>query len=123
MFSSLAFSKQFLEKLWRFLQASSDSKAGDDNAAAILVFCDLFSHYLVALNDVDFLKYHTESNDGIKNAGSIMAKDVIVHLNGILHELYWTNPVLATEIELGNPRARMLLSGTNLWNSLFKSEK
>lgn len=118
--SSLAFSKQFLEKLWKFLQVSSDSKARDDNAVAILVFCDLFSHYLVALNDVDFLKYHTENNHGVENTGNIMAKDVIVYLNGILHELYWTNPVLATEIEFGNPRARMLLSGTNLWNSLYE---
>ena len=118
--SPLAFSKQFLEKLWKLVETSLESKDEENSTSLILVFCDLFSHYLVALSDVDFLKYHTDSTGEISNPGRIMAKDIIILLNGVLHELYWTNPVLVSEIQFGNPRAQLLLSGTNLWNSLYE---
>jgi hypothetical protein len=109
--SKLAFSKQILEKLWHNLQSSSPTEG------ARIVFCELFSHYLVPLSDSDFLKYHTEYGDGCTG---LLAKDVVVCLNEMLYDVYWTKPVLAAEIQSGNSRARFLLAGTKLWNSLYE---
>jgi ubiquitin-protein ligase E3 C len=108
--SPLAFSKQFLEKLWRHVRSSSDD-------SATIVFCDLFSHYLVALSDVDFVNYHTDHGDVPTD---VMAKDVVVYLNQALYDVYWNKPVLAIEMQPGNVKARILLSGTKLWNSLYE---
>lgn len=108
--SQLAFSKQFLAKLWRYVQSSSDD-------AAMIVFCDLCSHYLVALSDVDFVKYHTDYGDAPTD---VMAKDIVVSLNQALYDVYWNKPVLAVEMQPGSLRARTLLSGTKLWNMLYE---
>eukprot|EP00980_Cylindrotheca_fusiformis_P022067 scaffold8962_cov123-Cylindrotheca_fusiformis.AAC.3 len=108
--SPLAFSKQLLEKLWRNIQSSSDQ-------SAMVVFCDLFSHYLVALSDADFVKYHTNHGD---KPTVLKAKDIIVGLNKVLYDVYWNKPVLATEMKPGNVKARTLLSGTKLWNSIYE---
>jgi len=109
--SKLAFDRFCQEALWKHaLQSNSE--------IAFSVFCDLLAHYLVALSDVDFLQYHTTySGEGRKG---IMAQDVIEHLRSVLYELYWTKPVMVTEIQLNNPRGRLLLSATKVWNLLYE---
>lgn len=118
--SPLAFSKPFLEKIWKYCQESSRSSS----ELAVSVFCDLFGHYMVALSDVDFLRYHTHHDPpgghGGTRKSSVMAQDIIVHLRSILYELYWTKPVLETEMEVHCGRGRLLLAATKVWNALYE---
>lgn len=90
-------------------------------------FCDLFSHHLLAVDDDEFLeRYFSTSTDSTQR---IMAGDVVLSLKNILNDLYWVNPVLAADISesktgvdsiLRFQRARLLISGTKLWNSLYE---
>ena len=103
------------------------------------LFCDLFAHNLIALRDNQFLLSHTRSE---RSTVPILAEQVISRLQIILYELYWTKPVRADDFKLilGDGltlgptglvastedeqvaafRARLLLTGTKLWNSLYE---
>jgi len=91
-------------------------------------FCDLFSHHLLAVDDDEFLeRYFSPTN--CNAPGKIVAGDIVLSLKKILNDLYWVNPVLAADISetktdaesiLRFQRARLLISGTKLWNSLHE---
>lgn len=110
---------------------------------ALSLFSDLFAHNLIALKDEQFLENHTTRRE---SSVSILAENVILRLQTFLYELYWTKPVRAADFKLilgegsgiaTNPnyagvlaltedeqfsaaRARLLLTGTKLWNSLYE---
>eukprot|EP00934_Nitzschia_sp_Nitz4_P007962 Nitzschia sp. Nitz4//scaffold40_size135432//76414//79359//NITZ4_003250-RA/size135432-processed-gene-0.43-mRNA-1//1//CDS//3329551237//7952//frame0 len=113
--SPLAFNQAFQSKLWEYFQQTTSE-------LALVVFCDLFSHYLVALGDNDFLKSHTTVDlaSQIPSVKGVLALDVINSLRTCLFELYWNSPVLASEVTVSNTRGRLLLSGTKLWNVLYE---
>jgi len=114
---------------------------------AMLVFSDLFSQQLLALDDEEFLSLYTDHNqNAIRGSPTtlIRAKDIIVAMRDILYDLYWNRPVTASEIAVPSrylsldhrramtghydietteercQRGRLLLSGTKLWNSLYE---
>ena len=92
-------------------------------------FCDLFSHHLLAVDDDEFLERYFSNDEESSALVKIKAGDVVVSLKKILNDLYWVNPVLASDIsEVKNDsesiirfqRARLFISGTKLWNSLYE---
>jgi len=129
--SAIGFSRPFLSKLWSTLQQhlaqlqniiASTTTARDVNYLYIqqeqktiqvfTIFCDLFSHHLISLNDQEFVNQYANDND-------TMAQDIIIHLRDVLYQLYWTKPVLITDLKTSS-RFRLLLSGTKLWNALLE---
>jgi len=146
LLARLAFHDPFLYRLWErsfqsatMLMSLPSSKAADLSGLASAYeifssFCDTFSHHLLAVNDDDFLKrYHHPADDlaseAIHAEDRIAAKDIVISLKNILNDLYWVQPVLASDImnsqddpesTLRFQRARLLLSGTKLWNSLYE---
>jgi ubiquitin-protein ligase E3 C len=110
--SQLAFSRPFLETLWAHVQTPAASPM------SVAVFCDVTCHYLIALSDVEFLKYHTTATT--HEGSTIIAQQLIEYLRGVLYELYWNKPVLASDVNLTDGRGRLLLSGTKLWKSLYE---
>lgn len=125
--SPLAFNKPFMLKLWSYAaQCPSDNEASSAHKdLALSVFCDLFAHYLVALSDVDFLQFHTEVDTGSRSVSAtaskgIMATDIIGSLRSVLHDLYWSRPVVVSDVTFQLPRGRLLLAGTKVWNSLYE---
>mmetsp|Transcript_1456 Transcript_1456/g.1955 ORF Transcript_1456/g.1955 Transcript_1456/m.1955 type:complete len:1097 (+) Transcript_1456:122-3412(+) len=120
--SQLAYSEPFLDGLWRqtllfLVNGSADEKL---TLYATIVFCDVFSHHLISLSDKDFLECYTTAN----SKPVILAEHVVTYLKPLLHDLYWNKPVLAADVkaddDIAHLRARMLLSGTKLWNSLYE---
>ncbi|KAG7365330.1 HECT-domain ubiquitin-transferase [Nitzschia inconspicua] len=112
--SALAFNHAILDGLWKYIQ----QKRSD---LALCMFADLFSHYLVALSDEDFLRLHCNTEKYGRPTGSIvMASDLVRCYGAVLHEVYWSKPVVSYDIEMDNPRGRLILSGTKLWNSLHE---
>ncbi|MGK3748548.1 MAG: hypothetical protein ACI8RD_000840 [Bacillariaceae sp.] len=113
--SPLAFNHAILKGLWNRIQ-EQQQQCG----VILTIFADLFSHYLVALSDDDFIKYHCNSfsEGGVENI--IMAKDLVLRYGQVLHEVYWTKPVISNEIQMDNVRGRLILSGTKLWNSIYE---
>ena len=112
--SHLALDHTCLRHLWSHLQTNNMH----DDTAAMIVFCDVLAHHLISLSDSLFLSSFTTWSRHSTN--HILIKDVIVKLRMILHDLYWQRPVLANDITLNNYNARLLLSGTKLWNSLYE---
>lgn len=113
--SPVAFNKTILQSLWALTQQQSRLEW------CVAVFADLFSHYLVALSDQDFLNYHSPSHI-IDNPVStaIFAKDLVAYYGSVLYDMYWAKPVVADEIRVDSARGRLILSGTKLWNSLYE---
>jgi hypothetical protein len=143
LLAKLAFSDSFLERMWERSALIADMLAAnlktEKNASAMASacevlssFCDCFSHQLLAVNDDDFLRryHHSEGSPAPAASGpAIVAKDVVRVLRMILNDLYWIRPVLASDManfqndpdsNLRFQRARLLLSGTKLWNSLYE---
>ena len=118
--SHLAFDQTFLTQLWCHLQTNNNNNNNNshDDAAAMIVFCDVFAHHLISLSDSQFLSNFTSWSHHTTN--HILVNDVIVKLRIILHDLYWQRPVLANDINVNNNNARLLLSGTKLWNSIYE---
>jgi len=112
--SPLAFNPTILGALWNFIQ-----KEGQ-RGLLLSIFSDLFSHYLLALSDDDFVKYHCSNDSSTSFENRINAKDLVVRYGQELHELYWTKPVICSEIQMDSTRGRLILSGTKLWNSLYE---
>jgi len=120
--SPLAFNQTILCSLWNHVRERTG-----DCGLVLSIFSDLFSHYLVALSDEDFIKYHctsTSSGSGSDRTADaehrILARDVVARYNKELHELYWTKPVVVNEIQMDSARGRLMLSGTKLWNALHE---
>lgn len=142
LLARLAFHDQLLSGLWeRTLHdmrlLTSQSTAASESLPAYEVFsafCDTFAHHLLAVNDDDFLeRYHQLSSNvlsqNLPGRKNLDAKDIVVVLRKILNDLYWVRPVLASDVTIAHndaesrfrfERARLLLSGTKLWNSLYE---
>jgi len=120
--SQLTYSKTFIETLWRqtLLLLVNGSKDEDLTLYTTIVFCDVFSHHLISLSDKHFLECYTTAN----SKPIILAEHVVSYLKPLLHDLYWNKPVVAADVKaeenVANLRARMLLSGTKLWNALYE---
>ncbi len=147
LLSKLAFNPQFMEGLWAHVQhniQSLSNKTGSDEDlhtqemvrvyGAIMCFCDLFAHQMLALNDEEFLLSFTELNPNGSAKYQIRAVDVINIVKQQLYEVYWSKPIVADDFNLASSyiagqleyevltkyhRGRVLLSGTKLWNSIY----
>jgi len=139
LLSKLAFHPTFLETLWvcakhqlssvAFTNALGGKTAEDLVKAysAIGCFCDLFSHQLMALDDEEFLISFTNMNPNGKSRSQILAADVVETMKTLLYEMYWSKPVVSSDYDfpfnhdsvVTFQRARLLLSGTKVWNSLY----
>ena len=148
LLSKLAFNPTFMENLWahvlhqlRCLSVSPSKEKGDHReqdimniSSAVTCFCDLFSHQLLALDDEDFLMAFTDMNPNGKAKSRILAVDVIVHIKQMLHEVYWSKPATTADFFVPSSptmgslefdeiqkyhKARLMLSGTKLWNSIY----
>ena len=139
LLSKLAFHPTFLETLWvgakrqlssvAFVNGLGGKTAEDLVKAysAIGCFCDLFSHQLMALDDEEFLISFTNKNPNGKSRSQILAADVVDTMRTLLYEMYWSKPVVSSDFDfpfnhdsvVTFQRARLLLSGTKVWNSLY----
>jgi ubiquitin-protein ligase E3 C len=137
LLSKLAFHPTFYERLW--MHANSKIKcidvaftSVDDSCTmtnklyeSLICFCDIYTHQLLALDDEEFLLFFTSMNQHGSPRSVVIASDIIEMMKNILHTLYWSNPVGITDFSIdqdssfGIHRARMLLSGTKLWNALY----
>jgi ubiquitin-protein ligase E3 C len=112
--SPLAFNHTILEGLWKRINEFMSN-------LTLCILADLFSHYLAALNDDDFLRLHcTTEKYGRPVASKIMAADLVITYGALLHELYWTKPVVSYDMDMDNERGCLILSATKLWNSLYE---
>ena len=140
LLSKLAFNETFVYGMWERTRQSmsllvSQSKNIDLSAVTSACemcssFCDTFAHTLLAVDDDDFLRRYYQSDDSKasgQNNKVMNAKDIVLVLKTILNDLYWVRPVLASDITnvqsdpestLRFQRARLLLAGTKLFNSL-----
>jgi ubiquitin-protein ligase E3 C len=113
------------------------------------LFSDLFAHHLIAVNDEQFVNSYTKLRSATTGNDEqvILVDDVIVHMRTVLNELFWTKPVCASDLKVIvssglshflrstsiNPliapsnesctppiRARLLLTGTKLYNALYE---
>lgn len=140
--SQLAFAGggKMIEQLW--LAVLAQTGPGDDTSSQdavtctmLIVFCDVFAHSLIAMSDEKFLQQYTDINSSDSTTRPVMAAQVIGHLRTMLHEVYWTKPVILGDIKLASSssttsaapedalramRARFILSGTKLWSSLYE---
>jgi ubiquitin-protein ligase E3 C len=124
------------------------STANEGYCFSLALFSDLFAHHLIVMKDEQFLSNFTTCllpTVGFKPSVSI--EDIIQHFKTVLYELYWTKPVckidcrlilgttkcdlfqkssvsqlIATSDDdcLAAVRARLLLTGTKLWNSIYE---
>jgi ubiquitin-protein ligase E3 C len=144
LLAKLAFHESLLHGIWGIaeesasiitisLVTSSSLSSADANymSAAyetLSAFCDIFAHWNLATDDDLFLqKYH---NTDLTEKS--LAKELVITLKNILNELYWVRPVLAADIsgrqtsfndrdaEFRFQRARLMLSGTKLWNCMYE---
>ena len=129
LLTKLAFHQEFLENLFRFTQSHVYHNAPlSMKYTALSVFCDIFSHRLIAMTDDQFLFLHTNMvGDRV-----IMAETVITQLRDWLYEMYWSRPVRAqdvivpfrfdvsTDATCEALRGRLFLTGTKLWNTLYE---
>ena len=134
LLSSLSFNSELLGKLWSFAKGTGGLGVFSDRDAmatveAMVVFCDLFSHQLMAVDDDEFVARFTTHAAG----DDIFVAEVVSRLRRCLYELYWARPVTrkdvrvpsridgeGLEVEFNCHRLRLLLSGTKLFNSLHE---
>jgi ubiquitin-protein ligase E3 C len=129
LLTKLAFSEDFVEKLWRYVLVQvTNCEPSYLTFAAFSVFSDIFAHRLIALRDDQFLEAHTTMN----GSRVILAEVVIARLRDFLYELYWNQPVRAADVKppfaspMGDEqrhealRGRLMITGTKLWNSLYE---
>lgn len=145
LLSKLAFQSKWMEAFWYYTKMKMygledetvDPLLYSQNSinafSTISLFCDLFAHSLLALDDEEFLSLYTSQNMNGRNKSSICVLEVIEMLRSNLYKLYWSRPVRAEEVMIPsrtlhrsqedkelNQRARFFLSGTKLWNSLYQ---
>eukprot|EP00550_Attheya_septentrionalis_P004711 CAMPEP_0198293348 /NCGR_PEP_ID=MMETSP1449-20131203/16620_1 /TAXON_ID=420275 /ORGANISM="Attheya septentrionalis, Strain CCMP2084" /LENGTH=1294 /DNA_ID=CAMNT_0043992895 /DNA_START=157 /DNA_END=4041 /DNA_ORIENTATION=- len=141
LLSALAFNDNFLEGLWLCIGELSSSVKPNEFSLTLTsvvsttaVFCDCFSHRLLATDDDEFLTQYTNTS-GSNAKTRISAETLVLKLRLALHELYWSRPVVASDIgapscldmsesdsdlALCRQRARLLISGTKLFNALYE---
>lgn len=137
LLSNLSFNSELLGELWSFVKGLANGGLGvySDSEAlatveAMLVFCDLFAHQLMAVDDDEFVARYT-SNDN--NDVVIVADEVVSHVRRCLYDTYWARPVTRKDVLVPSRvervnletifnchRLRLLLSGTKLFNSLHE---
>jgi len=120
-----------LEQLWRhvllLLVNGCDQEKEEEvqlHWLTLSVFCDIFAHHLIGVSDAEFLEQYTFSSG---STVVVSAEHVIARLRDVLYDLYWTQPVLSSHFRVvllctNVPalKARLLLSGTKVWNSLYE---
>eukprot|EP00529_Nitzschia_sp_RCC80_P008711 CAMPEP_0113504138 /NCGR_PEP_ID=MMETSP0014_2-20120614/34557_1 /TAXON_ID=2857 /ORGANISM="Nitzschia sp." /LENGTH=1177 /DNA_ID=CAMNT_0000399231 /DNA_START=113 /DNA_END=3643 /DNA_ORIENTATION=- /assembly_acc=CAM_ASM_000159 len=114
--SPVAFSKTIMDAIW--LGVKNDRF--QDRYLGQTLFADLFSHYLMPLSDLDFLRLHVGRPEDMNEGILILASEVVAFYKDALYEVYWTKPVLADDVEVDNPKGRLILSGTKLFNILYE---
>ena len=137
LLSKLAFNESFVQSMWERASYSarvitSQSTISPSTAVsycdAFSSFCDTFSHQLLAVDDATFLERYNQSENSTQK-DRMNAKDIVLTLKSVLNDLYWVRPVLASDItsaqsdiesKLRLQRARILLSGTKLYTSLYE---
>ncbi|KAL7469325.1 hypothetical protein ACHAXS_009603 [Conticribra weissflogii] len=146
LLAKIAFHAQMLNHLWAystrqsslfpFSSSSIDTRCAASAYEVLTAFCDTFSHHLLAVDDDEFLeKYASEVK---RSPDQILAEKVVDFVKTILDDLYWVRPVLASDITMAQhvkqstnrgsnlesflrfQKARLILSGTKLWNSLYE---
>lgn len=145
LLSKLAFNSMFMESLWSYskfqLERTKYSNRVGSNVVdrlqaycAMVLFSDLFSHQLMALDDEELLSTYTAENKDGKARSSILVADIIDQLRELLYDLYWARPVVVNDYNIPassdisksdeelerHYRGRLLLSGTKLWNALYE---
>ena len=143
LLSKLAFNEAFVQSMWkrasysaRVITSQSILSMNPSTAVsycdAFSSFCDTFSHQLLAVDDATFLERYHQSDESKLLVGQkdrMNAKDIVLALKSVLNDLYWVRPVLASDItsaqsdpesKLRLQRARILLSGTKLYTSLYE---
>ena len=117
----LALNDEFLTAFWQYILV----RQGQSNITyyqAMSIFCDIFAQKLIALRDEHFLQRY------IPNVGEQVRLDVcqvVQILRDALYEQYWSRPIKSQDFDtLVEPtqkaRARLLLTGTKLWNVLYE---
>lgn len=120
--SQLAYSKPFLEALWRQTLVLMMNGTEDEEVMFLCttLFCDIFAHHLISVSDKDFLQDYTTENSN----PTILAEHVVRNLKTVLYDLNWNKPVVASDVRVAEEvqchRARLLLSATKTWNSLYE---
>eukprot|EP00559_Dactyliosolen_fragilissimus_P004073 CAMPEP_0184861066 /NCGR_PEP_ID=MMETSP0580-20130426/5841_1 /TAXON_ID=1118495 /ORGANISM="Dactyliosolen fragilissimus" /LENGTH=825 /DNA_ID=CAMNT_0027358429 /DNA_START=1494 /DNA_END=3968 /DNA_ORIENTATION=+ len=112
LLSKLAFYPGLLESIWKHIQSYLHNKRAIRNAQSIYsymtVFCDLFAHRLLAVDDDEFLANYSKQHQqifmdegmnykfkpNVDDLKRIYAVDVVSELRDMLYDLYWANPVL-----------------------------
>eukprot|EP00956_Cyclotella_meneghiniana_P021989 scaffold40821_cov51-Cyclotella_meneghiniana.AAC.4 len=149
LLAKLAFNEPSLNGLWgvakeqAFLITNSlstpSSLSGVDVVELIhayetlSIFCDMFSHWNLAMDDDLFIEKYHNPDISMTSPVCYLAKELVGTLKTILNDLYWVRPVLASDISnrqaivqhdressIRFQRARLLLSGTKLWNCLYE---
>jgi len=149
LLSKLAFQSKFMEQLWSYVCTQlkfvkqKQKTQHDDNLrtkqhiniiSSTTLFCDLFVHQLLAMDDEEFLLSYTTKNSNGKRRSSIDIIHLIEVLKSNLYDLYWGRPVIVSDVILQThlsqsctlqdnescQRVRLLLSGTKLWNTLYQ---
>lgn len=146
LLAKIAFYAPVLNSLWAystrqssfhtFPSSSKDSHFVASDYEVLTAFCDAFSHHLLAVDDDEFLERY--ASEVSRSKGQILAKDVVSFLRTFLDDLYWVRPVLAADITMTQhflqskivgfniesflrfQKARLILSGSKLWNSLYE---
>jgi ubiquitin-protein ligase E3 C len=98
--------------LWNLIY-NNKSRGNSHYYKVASVFCDVFSHALLPVDDDEFADV----------SSYISIPEVVQFLNQELFEVYWVHPVLLTPSfndEVDDGRFRFLLSGTKLFNSLHE---
>jgi hypothetical protein len=93
---SVGLSREVLEALWRNVLVLVVNGSAQEELAlvATTLFCNVFSHHSIALSDEEFFQHYTTAH----GSQVILAEYAIVHLRTMLHDLYWSKPVLATDV-------------------------
>jgi ubiquitin-protein ligase E3 C len=121
--SKLASSTSFLEALWTHSLLLMINGTDSEGMLCICttIFCDIFSHHLISLSDKDFLASYAHSSN---SNTVIVAEQLVTHLKSLLHNLYFIKPIVASDVKVSQEihcqRARLLLSATKAWNSLYE---
>jgi ubiquitin-protein ligase E3 C len=136
----------WLQGLWFWLvnlpgaAIETNSRLASVYYSGLCVFSDVWSHQLVAYKDDQFLEQYTETQTSEqRKRPAIAANEVIVRLRELLYDLYWCRPVCVYHVEVPSRilceemsvtprlepyvnavRARLLLTGTKLWNSIYE---
>ena len=106
-----------LTGLWDMIIRTSNNSKNSNFYRISSVFCDVFSHTLLPVDDEEFANMFLTATMPL-----LALSEVVCYLNQELFDVYWLHPVLLSTSFDGKDddgRFRFLLSGTKLFNSLY----